>query len=250
MIRVIIPVILFSILFGQSNPIDIGTVGARQLRMGGQLNISHNPATLGYLATIVDIGTVNIVEESVDSLVSDFSDESEQEMIEENIQVNQVNEFFKTHRKNYEKFVLNEIDKTKPEKCSFCQICQWKEECDKIWIKKDYLRQIGGLTKVHLKKLLELKIDTGTKLSKQDIKKKIKGFRKEISHKLITQAKLQKEFEKNQKPIFQINERNLNSLKGFNLLPQPSESDLFFDIDILSSSSFQRSADPSLQSVR
>ena len=80
MIHVIIPVILFSILFGQSNPIDIGTVGARQLRMGGQLNISHNPATLGYLATIVDIGTVNTVEESVDSLVSDFSDDIEEEI--------------------------------------------------------------------------------------------------------------------------------------------------------------------------
>ena len=80
MIRIIIPVILFSILVGQSNPIDIGTVGARQLRMSGQLNISHNPATLGYLATIVDIGTVNTVEESVDSLVSDFSDDIEEEI--------------------------------------------------------------------------------------------------------------------------------------------------------------------------
>ena len=70
---------------GQSNPIDIGTVGARQLRMVGQLNISHNPATLGYLATIVDTDTLNTIEESVDSLVSDFSDEIEQEVIEENI---------------------------------------------------------------------------------------------------------------------------------------------------------------------
>ena len=154
------------------------------------------------------------------------------EMVKEEVQVSQVNEFFEIHRDSYEKFGESKnFNKAKPEKCSFCQICQWKEECDKIWIKKDYLRQIGGLTKVHLKKLLELKIDTGTKLSKQDIKKKIKGFRKEISYKLITQAKLQKEFEKNQKPIFQINEKNLNSLKGFNLLPQPSESDLFFDIE-------------------
>ena len=38
MIRIIIPALLFSVLFGQSNPIDIGTVGARQLRMGDQLN--------------------------------------------------------------------------------------------------------------------------------------------------------------------------------------------------------------------
>ena len=85
MIRIMIPALLFSILVGQSNPIDIGTVGARQLRMGGQLNISHNPATLGYLATTTDADTVNAIEESVDSLVSDFSDEIEQEMFEENI---------------------------------------------------------------------------------------------------------------------------------------------------------------------
>ena len=85
MIRIIIPALLFSILFGQSNPIDIGTVGARQLRMVGQLNISHNPATLGYLATTVDADTLNTIEESVDSLGSDFSDEIEQEVIEENI---------------------------------------------------------------------------------------------------------------------------------------------------------------------
>ena len=85
MIRIIILALLFSVLFGQSNPIDIGTVGARQLRMSGQLNISHNPATLGYLATIVDTDTLNTIEESVDSLVSDFSDEIEEEVIEENI---------------------------------------------------------------------------------------------------------------------------------------------------------------------
>ena len=85
MIRIIISALLFSILFGQSNPIDIGTVGARQLRMVGQLNISYNPATLGYLATTADADTLNTIEESVDSLAFDFFDEIEQEVIEENI---------------------------------------------------------------------------------------------------------------------------------------------------------------------
>ncbi len=93
------------------------------------------------------------------------------DMIEENVQVNQVNEFFKTHRENYEKFVSNGIDKTKPEKCEFCQICPWQEECEKIWITKDNLNQVGGLTKVHRKKLLELKIDTATKYQNKILKK-------------------------------------------------------------------------------
>ena len=85
MIRIITPTLLFSVLFGQSNPIDIGTVGARQLRMAGQLNIYHNPATLGYMEPTAEMDTLNTIEESVDSLVSDFSDEIEEEVIEENI---------------------------------------------------------------------------------------------------------------------------------------------------------------------
>ena len=153
------------------------------------------------------------------------------DMIEENVQVNQVNEFFKTHRTNYEKFVTNGIDEIKSEKCGFCQVCSWKEECEKLWIKEDNLNQIGGLTKIHLKKLLELKIDTATKLSKQDSKKNIKGFKPEISFRLITQARLQKEFEKSQKPIFENNPINLIGKKGFNLLPEPSACDLYFDIE-------------------
>ncbi len=152
-------------------------------------------------------------------------------MVREDIQVNQVNEFFKIHRENYEKFVGNGVDKQRPEKCSFCSTCEWQEECEKIWIKEDNLNQIGGLTKVHLKKLLELKIDTATKLSKQNPEKILKGFRKEISHKLITQAKLQKEYEKTNVPIHQPNPNNLNGIKGFNLLPEPSECDLYFDIE-------------------
>ena len=35
------------------------------------------------------------------------------DMISEDVQVNQVNEFFKTHRENYEEFVNGEIDKNK-----------------------------------------------------------------------------------------------------------------------------------------
>src|SRR6056300_1058640 len=152
-------------------------------------------------------------------------------MVEEDVQVNQVNEFFKTHRENYELFVEKSIDKTQPEKCSHCQICSWKEECEKIWIKEDNLNQIGGLTKIHLKKLLELKIDTATKLSKQDPKKNIKGFKPEISYKLITQARLQKEYEKTQVPIFEPNPINLHGKKGFNSLREPSSCDLYFDIE-------------------
>ena len=152
-------------------------------------------------------------------------------MVHEEVQVNLVYEFFKKTRKNYEKFVETLVNKQKPEKCSSCDNCEWLDRCESIWKKEDNLRLVGGLTKIHEKKLLNIKIDTATKLSKQDENKPIKGFRKEISYKLVTQAKLQKEYEKTVIPIYKPNPYNLNGSKGFNLLPKPSECDLYFDIE-------------------
>ncbi len=152
-------------------------------------------------------------------------------MVQEEVQVHQVNQFFKKTRENYEKFIETLVNKTKPEKCSACETCEWLDRCENIWKKEDNLNQVGGLTKVHLKKLLNIKMDTATKLSKQDENKPLKGFRKEISYKLVTQAKLQKEYEKTGIPIYKPNPYNLNGSKGFNLLPKPSECDLYFDIE-------------------
>ena len=69
-------------------------------------------------------------------------------MVREDVQVNQVNEFFKIHRENYEKFIGNGVDKQRPEKCSFCSTCEWQEECEKIWIKEDNLNQMFKIIKL------------------------------------------------------------------------------------------------------
>jgi hypothetical protein len=41
---------LATVLMGQSDPVDISTAGASQLRLKGQLTLSRNPASLGYFA--------------------------------------------------------------------------------------------------------------------------------------------------------------------------------------------------------
>ena len=45
--KILVSSIFFAIAFGQYNAIDVGTAGARQLRMNGQLNSNFNPASLG-----------------------------------------------------------------------------------------------------------------------------------------------------------------------------------------------------------
>ena len=42
--KVLVISVSFAMVFGQYNAIDVGTAGARQLRMNGQLNINFNTA--------------------------------------------------------------------------------------------------------------------------------------------------------------------------------------------------------------
>ena len=77
--RKIIFVLFLSFIFGQSNPIDIATTGARQLRMLGHMNVYHNPASLGYLTVSKKIDMFDNGEvEFIDSLDSEFSESFEQ----------------------------------------------------------------------------------------------------------------------------------------------------------------------------
>ena len=147
------------------------------------------------------------------------------------IKLREVYDTFLLHKNSYENFISNELNKTKSEKCGFCKLCDWEQVCSEEWIKNRHLNQVLGNNKKNTKKLNKVGINNYDELAKLDPKKKIEGLREEAKIKIIKQAKLQIEAEKKGYPIFNINEENLNLKKGFNLLPQPSECDLFFDIE-------------------
>ena len=79
----IINLFLCSFLFGQKNSIDIATAGANKLRMQGQLNVFHNPATMGY----------NLNQLQVDTLSNNIPMDDFSEPIEEDQSNNDENEF-------------------------------------------------------------------------------------------------------------------------------------------------------------
>ena len=99
------------------------------------------------------------------------------------------------------------------------------------WKKNRHLNQVGGINKINIKKLKENGVETIDDLGKLKNNTKILGLREEIVKKRIDQAKLQLEFEKTGIPIFKNIDENLYVRKGFNLLPKPSEGDLFFDLE-------------------
>ena len=149
----------------------------------------------------------------------------------ETVPIKNVNEFFKYNKKKYELFLKKDVEKVKPEKCKFCNICDWAETCEDIWIKEDNLNQVGGVNKNYIKKLKAHGIKTLTQLSNTKETEKIKDIKAQVVKKLVTQAKLQKEYQITGKPVHKVIEENLVPQRGFNLLPEPSECDLFFDLE-------------------
>ena len=147
------------------------------------------------------------------------------------IKLKEVYDTFLLHKKSYETFIKNGLGKTKPEKCSNCTFCDWKEVCDNEWINKRHLNQVLLNNRKDIKKLNNAGIYNFDELAKLNPKTKIEGLRDEIKIKRINQAKLQIEAEEKGYPIFKVIEENLILNKGFNLLPKPSECDLFFDIE-------------------
>ena len=147
------------------------------------------------------------------------------------IKLKEVYDTFLLHKNSYENFIKNELDKTKPEKCGYCTFCDWKEICENEWIDNRHLNQVLGNNKKNIKKLNNAGIQNLDELAKLNPKTKIEGLRDEIKIKRINQAKLQIEAENKGYPIFKVIEENLILNKGFNLLPKPSECDLFFDLE-------------------
>jgi predicted RecB family nuclease len=153
------------------------------------------------------------------------------QMKKEGMKLNNVSDFVQMQKKKFEKFIETEIDKVKPEKCNYCPRCPWEDTCKNIWKEKDSLDLMWGMRKDTRKAFQKLNIDTILKLSQQKIDKVYGDINIEISRKFINFAKLIIKERKSQKPEYEFYEDNIDEIKGLRRLPEPSKSDLYFDIE-------------------
>ena len=147
------------------------------------------------------------------------------------IKLKEVFDTFLLHKKNFENFIKDDLNKKKLEKISSISLRDLQEFYENEWKVNKHLNALLGSNKNSVKKLNQTGIHTYDKLAKFDPKKEIKGLRDETKIKLINQAKLQMEAEKEGVIKFKYNEENFTLNKGFNLLPEPTECDLFFDLE-------------------
>ena len=147
------------------------------------------------------------------------------------IKLKEVFSTFSLHKKYFENFIKNDLNKKKLEKISSISLRDLQEFYENEWKAKKHLNSLLGSNKNSVKKLNQAGIHSFDKLAKLDPKKEIKGLKDEAKIKLINQAKLQMEAEKEGVIKFKYIEENFALNKGFNLLPEPTESDLFFDLE-------------------
>jgi predicted RecB family nuclease len=93
-------------------------------------------------------------------------------------------DLFNHGKKEFIKF-LPKISKEKiyPEKCSYCNLCDWKDVCDQIWEKDNYINLVAGSNKSQIEKLKKNKVRTveqlsNTKLVATDLKINAESFKK------------------------------------------------------------------------
>ena len=139
-------------------------------------------------------------------------------------------DLFNHGKKEFIKF-LPKISKEKiyPEKCSYCNLCDWKNVCDQIWENDNYINLVAGSNKSQIEKLKKNKVRTveqlsNTKLVATDLKINAESF-----NKIKSQAKLQEEKRKTGEDKIIILDPDYG--KGFYKLPKPDEGDVFFDIE-------------------
>ena len=150
--------------------------------------------------------------------------------ITHDFKVSEFLDYFLYTKDNFEKF-LPKIEKIDlyPEKCTFCNICPWLDECEKIWVGDNYINQICGINVSQITKLKKENIRTVEAL----VTKKIDDIKSKINPstkiKLYEQAKLQEEKRITGKSRFVINETEND--KGLYKMPEPNAGDLFYDIE-------------------
>ncbi|RBO97253.1 TM0106 family RecB-like putative nuclease [Pseudochrobactrum asaccharolyticum] len=128
-------------------------------------------------------------------------------------------------RQRLEAFIEKPVP-TRPIPCADCVLCRWGDHCESQWQAEDSLFNVANITRTQVKKLEAAGITTMEALARLD--HPIRSMSETSQKRLVTQACLQ-HARKTGAPAFELREPEPG--KGFDLLPAPQPSDLFYDIE-------------------
>ena len=115
---------------------------------------------------------------------------------------------------------------TRPMPCADCGLCRWADHCTSVWQAEDSLFNVANISRAQVKKLEAAGVRTLEALSTLD--QPVRGMAENTQIRLVTQARLQ-QARKTGEPDFELRAPEVG--KGFDLLPEPQQGDLFYDIE-------------------
>ena len=116
-----------------------------------------------------------------------------------------------------------------PEPCDHCTICDWRQHCEGRWRAADHLKLVPGVSKKHRKAFEKYAITTLEDLAAIDPSIKIAEMPLLTLEKLHLQANIQSRARKQEEHLHEYLE--VIPQQGFNMLPEPSQGDIWFDIE-------------------
>jgi predicted RecB family nuclease len=126
-----------------------------------------------------------------------------------------------------------------PTPCEKCDLCHWKERCNKRWNDDDHLSRVANISKVHIRRLEAAGINTLKKLGSLPENAKVQKISEHVLSRLREQASLQLQVrttpnEPPRQPIYKILTPPIDiGVKpyGFSRMPKENPGDMFFDME-------------------
>ncbi len=128
-------------------------------------------------------------------------------------------------RARLEKFITAP-QPTRPRPCADCELCRWSDHCRETWQSQDSLFNVANITRGQVKKLEAAGVKTLSELATHT--GPVRSLAPQTLDNLRAQARLQ-HARKSGGHQYQL--RAPQPGKGFDLLPEPQNGDLFYDIE-------------------
>ncbi len=147
-------------------------------------------------------------------------------------QVFKVSDFFAYYlrtRQRFEAHVREQPVDPYPEPCAHCRFCSWEPHCTSRWESDDHLSLVAGIRRTQLNKLQKAGIRTVAQLATARADLEIADLNQEVFLRLRQQAALQDVKNRTGRDAYEVIPFALR--KGFARMPEPSDGDLFFDME-------------------
>ena len=121
---------------------------------------------------------------------------------------------------------------TYPEPVSHCDICDWKQSCARRRRGDDHLSLVAGITRGQRRRLVERGVTTMTDLAAVGLPlaPPLESVSAGALTRIREQARLQVQGQRERRPVHELI-TPVEADKGLASLPEPSDGDLFFDLE-------------------